>query len=204
MKKTLLLLLAAATLVVPCTLTSCGGGGSSNSSFTMTAQEFQNGSKSFYINAMNLWTMRATSQAGNLILSGPDKYSGTVKCWGEITTGSYDKHDAGIAQVLFTYRFDAEENKGHLSWSWDSADPNNAPTAALAFIVTAHNLPGPVEDGEVNEGMGGTGEELGPLATAEHYQQMSMEFNFNTGMCVLRCGCGAPSQMIPFSLRMGS
>lgn len=211
MKKTLLLLLAAATLVVPCTLTSCGGGGggggsAANNTFCVTAKEFANGNKTFYIDAMNLWTLRSTAQANDMILSNPDNFKGTVACWGEITTGSYDKYGAGIAQVYYHYTYDAAHNKGTLSWSWDSADPKNAPTPALTYITTVHNLNGGEGEGNNNNNnhMEGIGQGGDPVSQSEHYTQMRIEFDFTTGTCVLHCGCGAQSQTLHFDIRKGN
>lgn len=201
MKKTFSLLLAAAACVIPFTLSSCGGGGDSGE-FCVTSKEFASGSKAFYISAMNLWTARATDLAGDIILSGPDKYKGTVVCNGEITTGAYDKHDAGIAKVQFHYTYNADENTGVLSWSWDSADPKNAPTAALTYITTVHNYPG---GGNGEEGYGGQMEGTGtggdPVSQAEHYGQMHIDFDFKTGDCVLHCACGSMSQHLHFDIR---
>lgn len=214
MKKCLSLLLAVAAFATGFTLCSCGGGGgggtAGSGSYAVTANEFANGSKSFYIDAMNLWTLRSTSKANNMILSGPDNYIGTKACWGEITTGSYDKEGAGIAIVYFHYTYFPKSNTGELSWSWDSADPNNAPTPALAYITTIHNLAGGGEDeGEEGDGgkkdpaMGGVGVEDDPTALAEHFKQMRIVFDFNTGTCVMYCGCGAYSQTYHFDVRRG-
>lgn len=200
MKKTFSLLLAAAACVVPFTLSSCDGG-TGNDNYAVTGKEFKLGAKSFYIDAMNLWTVRSTEPANNMILSGPDDYTGTVACWGEITTGSFNKPLAGIAKVYFHYTYNAEKNTGELSWSWDPADAGNAPTAALAFITTAHNVAGGGE-GE-GGGMGGIGEANDMVSEAEHYGQMHIDFDFNTGYCVLRCPCGAMSQNLHFDVRRG-
>lgn len=210
MKKTLLLLLAAATLVVPCTLTSCGGGGggggsAANNTFCVTAKEFANGNKTFYIDAMNLWTLRSTAQANDMILSNPDNFKGTVACWGEITTGSFDKYDAGIAIVYYHYTYNAATNEGELTWSWDAADPKNAPTPALACITTVHtSIEGTGTDPNKDLMIGGSGSNQDPVSNAEHYKQMRIQFNFNTGTCVLYCGCGAMSQELHFDIRKGS
>ena len=211
MKKCLSLLLAVAAFATGFTLCSCGGGGGggaagANSSFAVTTKQFTNGSKSFYILANNLWTLRSTGSADGLIQSDPDNYTGTATCWGEITTGSFDKKNAGHAVVLFRYHYDAKKNEGILEWSWDSADANNEATPSLAYITTIHNLPGGGGDDEEGgkDEMGGVGEELDPLALAEHYRQARVEFNFNTGMCVLSCGCGAYSQNIHFEVRTGN
>lgn len=209
MKKTLLLLLAAATLVIPCTLTSCGGGGgggggATNNTFCVTAKEFANGNKTFYIDAMNLWTLRSTAQANDMILSNPDNFKGTVACWGEITTGSFDKYGAGVAIVYYHYTYNAATNTGELSWSWDSADPKNAPTPALAYITTVHNYNAGGGEDDYKEGMEGIGGGGDPVSEAEHYKQMRIRFDFNSGMCILYCGCGAQSQELHFDIRKGS
>ena len=210
MKKCLSLLLAVAAFATGFTLCSCGGGGGSgaNGTYAVTAKQFANGTKSFYILANNLWTLRSTAPVDGLILSGPDDYTGTAASWGEVTTGSYDKEEAGIAIVLFHYQYDSKTNTGVLEWSWDSADKNNKPTPSLAYITTIHNLAGggggdEQEDGN-NDGMHGIGIEDDPTSLAEHYRQLRVEFNFNTGMCVLYCGCGAYSQNLHFDVRTGN
>lgn len=189
----LLGLVAASVIGTSLTLTSCGGGDENEGGYVVTAQQFASGSKLFYIEANNLRTLHATGSSG-LITSGPDNYTGTVTAWGEITTGSYDKENAGIAVVLFHYHYNKETNIGTLEWSWDSADPENAPPPALAYITTVHNLPsgggGDDDDGGDDGEMGGIGEEDAPTALAEHYRQPRLEFNFNTGQCVMYCGCG--------------
>lgn len=203
----LLGVLVAFVLGASFTLTSCGGGEGDEVGYIVTPQQFASGSKSFYILANNLWTIRATD-SNNLILSAPDKYTNTAAAWGEITTGSYDKDNAGHAICYFHYQYNPEDKTGVLEWSWDSADPNNSPTAALAFITTIHNLKGngANEEGNGNkeEEMGGIGEEDDPTALAEHYRQLRLELNFNTGMCVLYCGCGAYSQNLHFDVRAGN
>ena len=209
--------MAVAAFATGFTLCSCGGGsgsGSGNGAFAVSAKEFTSGSKSFYISAMNLWTLRSTEKANNLILSEPDNYESTGACWGEITTGSYDKENAGHAVVLFHYTYFPQSNSGELAWSWDAADPKNVPTEALAMITTIHTLPkedaaddeeGGKKDGStgLDNNLSGIGEPDDPTALAEHYKQMRIEFNFNTGMCVLYCGCGAYSQELHFDVRRG-
>lgn len=189
------------------TLSSCGGGDGEDGGYIVTANQFASGSKSFYILANNLWTIRATDP-NNLILSDPDKYTNTAAAWGEITTGSYDKEGAGRAICYFHYQYNPENKTGVLEWSWDSADPENAPTAALAYITTIHNLEGggggDDDNGDDDEGMGGIGIKDDPTALAEHYRQLRLELNFNTGMCVLYCGCGAYSQNLHFDVRAGN
>lgn len=183
------------------TLTSCGGGGEAEASYVVLPNQFANGGKSFYILANNLWTLHATEQSG-LIQSGPDTYTGTVSAWGEVTTGSFDKEGAGKAIVLFHYSYNKDTNSGTLSWSWDSADMNNKPTPALAYITTIHNYAGGGGDeGNAPEGMEGTGEGGDPTSLAEHYQMPRVEFDFNTGNCVLYCGCGTHSQNLHFEVR---
>ena len=217
MKKCLSLLLAVAAFATGFTLCSCGGGGGNgaNGSYAVTAKQFANGSKAFYILANNLWTLRSTAPVDGLVMSGPDDYTGTVASWGEITTGSYDKDDAGHAVVLFHYNYDSKTNTGVLEWSWDAADKNNVPTGALAMITTIHTLGGGDAEGDEEEGNGGgttgtgndllgVGEQLDPLALAEHYRQLRLELNFNTGMCVLYCGCGAYSQNLHFDVRIAN
>lgn len=198
---------AASVLGASLALTSCSGGGDSEAGYIVTADQFASGAKSFYILANNLWTIRATD-SNNLILSDPDKYTNTAAAWGEITTGSYDKDGAGIAICYFHYQYNPENKTGVLEWSWDSADPNNSPTAALAYITTIHNLEGGGGDegdgGGKGEGMGGIGVEDDPTSLAEHYRQLRLELNFNTGMCVLYCGCGAYSQNLHFDVRAGN
>lgn len=204
----LLGVLAASVLGASLTLTSCSGGGDEEGGYVVTANQFATGSKSFYILANNLWTIRAT-EPNNLILSDPDKYTNTAAAWGEITTGSYDKDGAGHAICYFHYQYNPEHKTGVLEWSWDSADPNNSPTAALAYITTIHNYSaGGGVEGEGGDngdgGMEGVGESSNPTSLAEHYRQLRLELNFNTGMCVLYCGCGAYSQNLHFDVRAGN
>lgn len=216
MKKCLSLLLAVAAFATGFTLCSCGGGGggsnSANGSYAVTTKQFANGSKAFYVLANNLWTLRSTGPVDGLIMSGPDDYTGTAASWGEITTGSYDKEDAGHAVVLFHYQYDANTNTGVLEWSWDAADTNNVPTQALAMITSIHTLPkedaaddqeGGKKDGStgLDNNLSGIGEVDDPTALAEHYRQLRLELNFNTGMCVLYCGCGSYSQNLHFDVR---
>lgn len=83
-------LVAASVLGASLTLISYGGGGGGSESaggYVVTPSQFASASKSFYILANNLWTLRATEPSG-LIMSGADNYMGTVAAWGEVTTGS--------------------------------------------------------------------------------------------------------------------
>lgn len=202
MRRAALFSLALSCVVImPCSLTSCGGGGDSETSYAVLPKQFASGSKAFYILANNLWTLHAT-ESSDLIQSGPDNATGTVSAWGEVTTGSYDKDGAGKAIVLFHYSYNANTNTGTLSWSWDSADANNKPTPALAYITTIHNYAGGGGDeGDPQEGMEGIGEGDDPTALAEHYRMPRVEFNFNTGDCVLYCGCGSHTQNLHFEVR---
>lgn len=193
---------AASVLGASLALTSCSGGEGSEAGYIVQPNEFASGAKSFYILANNMWTLRSTDPS-NFIPSNPDSYKETARCWGEITTGSYDKDGAGVAIVYFHYHYDKNTNTGTLEWSWDSADPDNAPSQALAFITTIHNLPGGGEEdgGGQDEGMSGIGEPDDPTTLAEHYRMPRIELNFNTGDCVFYCGCGAYTQNLHFEVR---
>lgn len=57
------------------------------------------------------------------------------------------------------------------------------------------------DDGGDDGEMGGIGEEDDPTALAEHYRQPRLEFNFNTGQCVMYCGCGTYTQNLHFAVR---
>lgn len=200
----LLGLAAASVLGASLALTSCSGGDGSEASYIVQPNEFASGAKSFYILANNMWTLHATEPSG-LIMSGPDHYMGTVAAWGEVTTGSFDKDGAGKAIVLFHYHYDKETNTATLEWSWDSADPENAPKPALAYITTIHNYAGAgnEEAGNQTEGdnMEGVGKGDDPLALAEHYRMPRVKFDFNTGQCVLYCGCGSYTHNLHFEVR---
>ncbi len=204
MKKCLFLVMAVAAFATGFTLCSCGGGGGGNGSsdaYGVTAKQFSSGAKSFLVRAQNMWFVEGGLSASGITMSPTEVDTGATNCYGTVSLGTGNSAKTATMYMHYVYR--SADKTATLTMSWNPGDRENELSTALTNIVSIHNIAeggGEEDGGNANNQPGGVGEEGNPLSSAEHYGPTRIEFDFNTGTCIMYCACGAASQTLPFDV----